>query len=258
MEQVGSVSAPRVEALIFAGGVGRRMGASARPKQFLELGGRPIIDYTIAHFAEHPQLTGVVVACLRPWIPYLQQVLSRHRYRVPVAVVPGGATGYESIFRGLDHLRSRHPGDGEAIVLVHDGVRPLVDAQTISACIESVRTRGCTATVAPAIETIALADEHGVISQVIPRAKVSLARAPQAFRLEELYDAHLRAREDGIGEFIDSVSLMTHYGHRIYTVEGPAENIKVTTPMDYYAFKGYMDARDQRMLWASDEEVDGA
>ena len=244
-----TVGSGRVEALIFAGGVGRRMGGSARPKQFLELGGRPIIDYTIAHFAEHPLVTDVVVVCLASWIDYLQDVLARRRYERPVRVVPGGATGQESIFCGLDCLHGFSPDDRDAIVLVHDGVRPLIDAATISACVESVRTRGCTATVAPAIETITLTDDEGAITQVIPRAEVSLARAPQAFYREELYAAHLRAQHEGLGEFIDSVSMMDHFGHRIYTVEGPVENIKVTTPMDYYAFKGYMDARDQRMLW---------
>lgn len=243
----------RIEALIFAGGVGRRMGSGPRPKQFLELGGRPIIDYTISHFTEHQSITGVVVVCLESWIPYLQSVLAKHHSPVPIGVVPGGKTGQESIFNGLSYLHSLHPGDRDAIVLVHDGVRPLIDAKTISDCIDSVETRGCTATVAPAIETIVLTGDDGAISDVIPRDEVSLARAPQAFYLEDLYGAHLRAQAEGLGEFIDSVSMMSHYGHRIYTVEGPAENIKVTTPMDYYAFKGYMDARDQRMLWASGE-----
>lgn len=243
----------RVEAVIFAGGVGRRMGAGPRPKQFLELGGRPIIDYTIAHFAEHPQVTRVVVVCLESWIPYLEQVLAKRRYVTAINIVSGGSTGQESIFKGVRHLHELHPDDENAIVLIHDGVRPLIDEKTITDCIESVRTRGCTATIAPAIETITLTDEDGAISQVIPRSEVSLARAPQAFRLEELYGAHLKAQEEGLDEFIDSVSLMTHYGYKIYTVEGPAENIKVTTPMDYYAFKGYMDARDQRMLWSGEE-----
>lgn len=254
---MGAHQSRRVEAVIFAGGVGRRMGAGPRPKQFLEHGGRPIIDYTIAHFAEHPQVTGVAVVCLESWIPYLEQVLRRRRYEVPIFVVPGGATGQESIFRGLDCLHAQHPGDDQAIVLVHDGVRPLIDEATISACIRAVEEHGAVATVAPAIETITLTDEAGAISRIIPREQVSLARAPQAFRLEELYAAHLQAHADGLGEFIDSVSMMSHYGHRVYTVEGPAENIKVTTPMDYYAFKGYMDARDQRMLWSDALEGEG-
>lgn len=238
-----------VHALIFAGGVGRRMGGSARPKQFLELGGRPIIDYTIAHFAEHPQVTNMVVVCLEGWIPYLHEVLDRRHYQTPIDVVPGGKTGQESIFLGLRHLYERR-GDDTDIVLVHDGVRPLIDGQTITACIDSVRKRGCTATIAPAIETIFVEGPNDSVSQIIPRSSVGLARAPQAFLLRDLYGAHQMALADGLDEFIDSVSMMSHYGHTIYTVNGPAENIKVTTPMDYYAFKGYMDARDQRMLWS--------
>ncbi len=237
-----------VYTVIFAGGVGRRMGGSARPKQFLELGGRPIIDYTIAHFAEHPQMTGMVVVCLEDWIPYLKTVLARRHYGIPIDVVPGGSTGQESIFRGLDHLHHTVQ-DTDAIVLVHDGVRPLIDEETITKCIDSVRARGCTATIAPAIETIFVEGPHDSVSQIIPRASVGLARAPQAFSLQELYEAHLRAQKEGLGEFIDSVTLMSYFGHKIYTVQGPVENIKVTTPMDYYAFKGYMEARDQRMLW---------
>ena len=237
-----------VHALIFAGGVGRRMGGSTRPKQFLELGGRPIIDYTIAHFAEHELVTSMVIVCLEPWIPYLEHVLARRYYRIPIDVVPGGETGQDSIFRGVKHLFERREHDD--IVLVHDGVRPLIDDKTITACVRSVEERGCTATTAPAVETIVVCGDHGEVGSIIPRAQVELARAPQAFRLGELYEAHMRARAEGLDEFIDSISLMSHFGHTIYTVEGPAENIKVTTPMDYYAFKGYMEARDQRMLWS--------
>lgn len=225
------------------------MGSSARPKQFLELGGRPIIDYTIAHFAEHPHVSRIVIVCLEPWIPYLRDVLSRHHYATAIDIVAGGATGQESIFNGLRRLHQAHPEERDAIVLVHDGVRPLIDEKTISDCIASVEGRGCTATVSPAVETIVVQSD-GVVTRVIPRADAGLARAPQGFRREELFEAHLASQREGLDEFIDSVSLMAHYGNTVYTIEGPAENIKVTTPMDYYAFKAYMDARDQKMLWS--------
>lgn len=239
----------RVEALIFAGGVGRRMGGSSRPKQFLELGRRPIIDYTIEHFATHPQVNAVVVVCLESWISYMDEFLANKHYPVRINVVPGGETGQESIYNGLHYLHTQHPEDREAIVLVHDGVRPLINKQTITDCIESVERHGPTATVAPSTETVIVRNEDGTIQSVLTRSRCGLARAPQGFKLEELYDAHLRAKAEGEGDFIDSISMMAHYGYSIYTVEGPAENIKVTTPMDYYAFKGYMEAHDQRMLW---------
>ena len=243
----------RVEALIFAGGVGRRMGGSSRPKQFLELGRRPIIDYTIEHFADHPQVNAVVVVCLESWISYLKDFLATKHYTTPIDVVPGGSTGQESIFNGLRHLHELHPNDEDAIVLVHDGVRPLINEQTITDCIDSVRRYGPTATVAPSTETVIVRNEDGTVQNVLTRSRCGLARAPQGFKLEELYGSHLRAQAEGQGEFIDSISMMAHYGYSIHTVEGPAENIKVTTPMDYYAFKGYMEAHDQRMLWGDEQ-----
>jgi len=241
--------AMKAEAVIFAGGVGRRMGGSARPKQFLELGGRPIIDYTISRFAEHPLVDRIVVSCLKSWIDYLADFLDSRHYATPIAIVAGGDTGQESIFRGLDYLHGLHPGDKDIVVLVHDGVRPLIDQETITACIRSVCEYGPTTTIAPSTETVIVTGDDGVVRDVLTRSRCGLARAPQGFKLEELYAAHLQAKRDGKGDFIDSVSMMSHYGYPIHTVEGPAENIKVTTPMDYYAFKGYMDARDQRMLW---------
>ena len=81
------------------------------------------------------------------------------------------------------------------------------------------------------------------------RSRLRAVQTPQSFDYARILDAHLRAQADGLGDFIDSVSMMSHYGYQIHTVEGPSENIKVTTPMDYFAFKGYMEARDQRMLW---------
>lgn len=242
---------PTVEALIFAGGVGRRMGASSRPKQFLELGGRPIIDFTIAHFAEHELVDGIVVVCLASWIDYLRHVLARTSYPTPIAIVPGGATGQDSIFNGLVYLHNLHPTDDEAIVLVHDGVRPLINHETISSCITSVIERGTTAVVGPCTETIIVNGDNNQMEHAFDRKDCSLARAPQGARTEDLYQAHLASKEQNL-EFIDSISMLSHFGHQIYTVEGPAENIKVTTPLDYYAFKGYMDARDQRMLWGQE------
>lgn len=237
-----------VEVVVFAGGVGSRMAGSTRPKQFLELSGRPIIDYTISQFARHSQISRIVVSCLESWIPYLKRWLVERNYSTPVDVVPGGINGQESIYHGVKHLHDLHPDDKDAVVLVHDGVRPLIDEETISACIKSVIEKGSTVTVAPSTETVIV--ENGTeVEQVLPRSRCFLARAPQGFKTEDLYACHIKAREEGLLDFIDSSELMSHYGYRIFIVEGPAENIKVTTPLDYFAFRGYMDERDQRLMW---------
>lgn len=233
-------------ALIFAGGTGQRMNTKTRPKQFLELHGKPIILYTIEVFENHPAIDAIVVVCLEDWIPFLEKKLVHYDIEKVVAVVPGGATGQESIRHGLDALAERVGED--ATVLVHDGVRPLISPDTISECIASVEERGSAITVTPAIETI-VQEENGEVVNVIERQACRMAKAPQCFSLGELLNAHRRAQEDGLGDFIDSASLMRHYGHTLYTVEGTPENIKITTPSDFYIFRAFVDARENSQIF---------
>ena len=237
-----------VDALIFAGGTGTRMTGSDRPKQFLEVGGRPILVHTIERFAGHAQVDGVTVVCLADWIGHLERCLAGMPYVSKVSVVPGGATGQESIYQGVCHIRELRGDARDDVVLVHDGVRPIIDAETISSCIEAVREHGGAVTVSPAIETIVSLGDDGRVSSISDRSTCALARAPQGFWLHELVRAHERAREEGL-EFIDSLSLMAHYGRDAWAVEGQPQNIKVTTPTDYFACKAYMDMNDYGGLW---------
>lgn len=246
---MASKNVSRVDALVFAGGTGQRMKGSPRPKQFLELSGKPIIAYTLDRFAFHPEVDSITVACLEPWIGYLERIVEAQHYPVPVRIVPGGANGQDSIWRGLEAIRSCHPGDEGAVVLVHDGVRPLVDGDSISRCIRSVIERGATAVTVPATETVVLTGEDGHAEQFVDRSRCVLARAPQGVRTEVLWGAHLRAREEGRFDFVDTVSMLSAYGQEVFTVEGPAENIKVTTPADYYTFKSFMEAKDASGIW---------
>lgn len=233
-------------AVIFAGGTGSRMHGAQRPKQFLELGGRPIIAHTLQRFQDHPLVDGIAVACLERWIPELESVVARYGLDKVARVVPGGATGQDSIFNGLDALRGIAVlGD---VVLIHDGVRPLVDEAAITRCIGSVLERGCTAVTARATETVVVGRD-GVVDSIVDRSECLLARAPQGFRYGELLAAHERARVEGIHDSIDSISLMARYGHRIYSVEGPEENIKITTPRDFFAFKSFVDMEEVAQIW---------
>ena len=216
-------------ALIFAGGTGQRMNTKTRPKQFLELHGKPIILYTIEAFENHPAIDGIVVVCLEEWIPFLRKKIEHYDIAKVIDVVPGGATGQESIRNGLEVLRKI--AGREHTVFVHDGVRPLVSDETIANCAASVVAHGNAVSVTPAIETI-VQEEGGTVTNIIDRAACRMAKAPQCFNIGELIDAHDRARADGEGGFIDSASLMRHYGHVLHTVETGPENIKITTPED--------------------------
>ena len=234
-------------ALIFAGGTGRRMGAAGRPKQFLELHGKPIIIHTLEHFDRHPQIDAIAVVCIAGWIDYLRDQLDRFRIKKVRWIVPGGETSQDSTRAGLNAIAADcDPAD--TVVLIHDGVRPLITEKLISDNIAAVRQYGNAITAAPAIETIITVDENEEVERLIDRQTCRLARAPQSFYLGDILEMHRRSAADGYDGMIDSASLMIHYGVKLHLVEGPAENIKITTPSDFYIFKAITESRENMQI----------
>lgn len=231
-----------IHALIFAGGVGTRMHTNALPKQFLMVHGKPVIVYTIQAFEKLDAVDDICVVCTPDWVEHMNSLVDEFLLGKVSLVVPGGSTALESQRIGLEALDSCG-ASGEDVVLIHDGVRPLIDGETIRSCIDSVEIYGSAVTVAPAIETIATLDADGNISSTVRRSDCVLARAPQAFHLGEMLAVHRRAQADGL-TFVDSATMMTHYGHKAHAVEGKPENIKVTTPSDYFTMRALLDARE--------------
>lgn len=234
-------------AVIFAGGTGKRMNTKSVPKQFLELHGKPVIIYTLEKFDNHPEIDQIVLVCLEPWIPYAKKLLMKFQITKVVDVVPGGKTGQESIYTGIaaaQHFSS----SASDIVLIHDGVRPMIDEDTITSCLSCVRKNGNAVTTTPAIETIFVNGQDGRVGDIFNRSKCTMARAPQCFYLKDIYAAHQKARAEGKTDFIDSAMLMQYYGANLYTVDGPVENIKITTPMDFYLFRAMLDAKENMQI----------
>lgn len=232
--------------LIFAGGAGRRMNSRSKPKQFLKLYGKEIIIHTLENFQNHPEVDNIVVVCIKGWITYLQKLLAQYGMDKVRLIVAGGKTGQESIYNGLCALADFAPAD--SIVLVHDGVRPFVTDTLISECIKSVKKNGSAITVTPATETIVELDGKK-IDNITDRSKCYLAKAPQCFYLGQLLAAHERAITDGNTNMIDSASLMRHYGYKLFVVPGTADNIKITTPADFYTFRALYDARENQQIF---------
>lgn len=236
-------------ALIFAGGAGVRMNSRAKPKQFLELHGKPIIIYTLEVFEDHPEIDRIVVVCLEEWIEYLNRLIENYNLNKVAAVIPGGRNTQESQYKGLKEICSWKETNKETIVLVHDGVRPLVDTETITKNIESVKEYSSAITVTPAIETIIYVDKKEYMNDVIDRKQCRMAKAPQSFFAEELFEAHLQAIRDNKLEFIDSACLLQEYGWKLHTIEGNMENIKITTPVDFYLFRAITEAKENSQIW---------
>lgn len=237
-------------ALIFAGGAGKRMNSKGIPKQFLEINGVPIIIRTIEHFENHPEIDGICVVCIESWIPQLHKLLRRYEISKVMAVVAGGTNGQESIRNGLEAIQQHVTESDETIVLIHDGVRPLINEQVITENISCVKRNGNAITVVPATETIAVVDESACIQEIKNRSMYFIARAPQSFYLRDIWLAHNWAVEDGIeADMVDSAMMMAHYGHVLFTVEGPQENIKVTTPSDFYVCRALLQAKENSQIW---------
>ncbi|MDY6030090.1 MAG: IspD/TarI family cytidylyltransferase [Acidaminococcaceae bacterium] len=233
-------------AIIFAGGTGQRMKTSSKPKQFLELYGKPIIVYTLEHFQSHYLVDGIVVVCIESWIQHCKELLRKYNISKVSCVVSGGSSGQESIFNGLKAAFELYPDD--SIVLIHDGVRPLINGQLITDDIECAKRKGSAITVSPAVETIILKQENGNVGAIFDRTSCEMARAPQCFYLKEIYNIHLKARKEGKNNFIDSASLMKYYGYELSTVVGPYENFKITTPADFYIFRAIIDAKKSMQI----------
>lgn len=232
--------------VIFAGGSGTRMNSRGRPKQFLQFYGKELIIHTLENFQNHQEIDKITVVCIEGWIPYLEKLLNKYQIDKVFKVVPGGSTGQESIYKGLCALKEIAPDD--STVLIHDGVRPFVNEELISNCIKCVNEHGSAITVTPAIETITTI-ENGKIATITDRSKCFHAKAPQCFILGDLLSAHEKARAECNTNMIDSASLMKYYGHELYTVQGNFDNIKITTPADFYTFKALYEVREQQQIF---------
>ena len=232
-------------ALIFAGGTGQRINARAKPKQFLEMHGKPILIYTIEHFESHPEVDNIVVVCVESWIHELRHLLKQYAIEKVNQIVPGGNSGDRSIYNGLRALAGVCAPDD--IVLIHDGVRPLICRELISACIEKVKERGNAITTESVTESVVRLDGDGRIVEVPNRAEMYTAKAPQAFRYGMIWDLYQRAQRDGIVA-IDSAHICSIYGVEMHTVTSTPNNIKITTPADYYIFRALFEAIENEQI----------
>lgn len=239
-------------AVIFAGGVGSRMHSKEKPKQFLTLHDKPIIIHTLEIFEHSSLIDAIVISCIKTWIPYLNELLYQYRIEKVKKVVPGGETGQMSIYRGLCAAKEIAP-EGDNIVLIHDGVRPLIDGEVIKNNLKSVKQYGSAITTSIVKETVLVVNKNGAIDYVPDRASSRIAKAPQSFWLDEILSAHRKALEEGKTDFIDSCTMMQYFKQPLHLVDGPYENIKITTPDDFYTMRALLDAKENAQIYGYEE-----
>ena len=233
-------------ALIFAGGTGQRMNSRSKPKQFLEIYGKPIIIHTIEHFEFHQSIDKIVVVCIKPWIEELNMLLRRYGIEKVCSVIPGGSTGQESIHLGLEEI-DKFAGEND-IVLIHDGVRPLINEELITTNIDAVIRHGSAISSEYVRESIIVSNDRESVDDMPPRDKLCVAKAPQSFYFKEIFELYNKAREEQFAS-IDSAHLCHHYHKKLHIVESTKNNIKVTEPGDYYVYRALYEALESQQLY---------
>ena len=233
-------------ALIFAGGTGRRMNTYSKPKQFLELHGKPIIIYTLEHFEYHDEIETITVVCLTDWIAELKGLLRRFGITKVDRILPGGETGHDSIYYGLAALGETTEDD--EIVLIHDGVRPFINEKLISRNIEAVKLYGSAITVEEARESIVRCLDGENVFEVPPRNQMYTAKAPQSFRFGMILKLYERARKEGV-QTIDSSHLCSLYHVPMHVVKSTKNNLKITEPADFYIYRALYEAMENQQIF---------
>jgi len=225
-------------AIVFAGGVGSRMKNAEQPKQFLTVEGKPILVHTLEHFQHHPQVSAVYIATLGSRIEDTWDLVRAFGIDKVRCIVPGGSSAQESIVNGMrSALEDGVPDD--AVALVHDGVRPLINKGLISRNIAIAAEHGNAVTAIPCFETIARSvDGAETIESVTLRDEMHILQAPQTVALGPAFRLNMRCEEEGLlGTFVDQAQLLKHYGQDLHMVPGFRGNVKITTDLDFLQFQ---------------------
>ena len=208
--------------IIVAGGKGLRMGSDI-PKQFLPVGGKPVLMRTIERFREYSPTLQIILVLPKAQQEYWEKLCQKHNFTVAYQLADGGETRFHSVQHGLALI----PDNAEGVVGVHDGVRPFPSIEVIRNCYETAREKKAAIPVIPVVETV----RHlkGETSETVPRNDYRLVQTPQTFDIQLLKAANRQPYNDG---FTDDASVVEAFGFNITLVEGNRENIKITTPYD--------------------------
>jgi 2-C-methyl-D-erythritol 4-phosphate cytidylyltransferase len=230
----------RIAAIVPAAGLGTRMGAD-KPKQFLELGGEPLIIFSLRRLAACSAITDFFVSTRAENIVSLQDKVAKAGLGRPCRVVHGGDTRQQSVANALAQV-----DPSTEIVVVHDAVRPFVTADQLDRVIAEAQSRGAAILGIPAIDTVkevkraSLPEDVALITATIPRERVVLAQTPQAFQYALLRDAVRLAQKDGVTAS-DEAALVERSGHDVFVVLGSERNLKITSPADMDLARHYLE-----------------
>lgn len=238
-------------AIILAAGVGQRMRNAGLPKQFLKLFGKPIIIYTLEKFQGCAEIDKIVVVCKDGYLDYMKDLLETYHMQKVEKVVVGGSSRQNSLRHGMEAAESVGC-TREDVVVIHDGVRPLVSMATIRENVRIAREYGCAITVYPATESVLISDGVDIrIDDFKKRADTYSLSSPQTFQFGKLLDAFSgNPKEDYHGmPLLDAGMVYSSVGGEVRLVKEQSPNIKITTPEDYYYLKAMLEMEENRVIF---------
>ncbi len=236
-------------AIIIAGGSGHRMGQDI-PKQFINVYDKPILMYTLEGFQNHLQIDEILVVCIEGWCDVVKAYAKQFNITKLKEVVVGGKTGQESIRNGVFALEGKVKEDD--IIIIHDGIRPMVDGFVLTDVILTARKYGNAVTSLPYNEQIFVVDEEDetTTKKYIPRETLRRVSTPQAYTYQKLSWAYKKAFDEGIGIYGSSYTntMMVELGETLHFAAGSDRNIKLTTKEDLEIFKAYLKSEKENWL----------
>lgn len=230
-------------AIIIAGGSGHRMGQDI-PKQFININDKPVLIYTLESFQKHPQIDAIEVVCIDGWENFVWAYAKQYEITKLKWIVSGGKTGQESIRNGVYNLEGKCSKDD--IIVIHDGIRPMVDEAVLSNVIVVCEKYGNAVTSLPYNEQIFVKDDDISTTKYIPRETLQRVSTPQAYKFGKLNSVYHEAFEKKIGIYGSSYTntMMVELGERLYFAAGSEKNIKLTTKDDLEIFKAMIKAKE--------------
>ena len=218
-------------AVLLAGGIGTRMKTSALPKQFLELGGEPILRLSVDKFLACPRIDHIVVAAPAIWMSHTRDLLRDARF-ADVQVCEGGHTRQESLYKAVKHIESVFPVCADDIIVSHDVARPFVSLRVIEENIAALQHYDAADTVMPATDTIVESDDQHVIARIPDRKKMYQGQTPQTFRRTAYLDLYEKLDQAYLDNVTDAARILAENGCNVALVRGDEFNIKITTEYD--------------------------
>ena len=222
-----------VFAVICAGGIGSRMGNAEKPKQYLNVGGKPIILHTIEKFVVNEKFEKIIVLVPESWISYTKDIINKHLKGVEkVEVMAGGSDRNSTIMNAINYIEEKFGLDDDTIIVTHDAVRPFVTHRIIMDNIKAAVKVGACDTVIPATDTIVESIDGEKISSIPDRSKVYQGQTPQSFRAKRLKELYSSLTDEEKAILTDAAKIYLLKGEAVHLVRGEVFNIKITYPYD--------------------------